>query len=246
LDCNDPSDSPPLPPGRWCDSVADASDGSGTVHVEIDQVYKYLGIAPGDWPLNGTAVDVIGYSFYDGEGGGSTTSPIPGGWEIHPVTAWSLSGSSSDMFVLTVSARSGGSTGPAPGSYRMDSGSIVTVTAFPSPGYNFSGFTVDGRVSTLNPVNVTMNSNHMLNASFVPSSSPPPSSQNPNPPSGSSPPPQLPNSQGNCPRCHQTSRTPTLWFVGMSGLSGAITVVGGSYLARRRDRRDKTHNSRIS
>jgi len=246
LDCNDQSDSPPLPPGKWCDSVADANDGSGTVHVEIDQVYKYLGITPADWALNGTAVDIIGYSFYDGEGGGSPTSPVPGGWEIHPVTRWSLSGLSRGRFVLSVSAGSGGSTGPGPGSYSMASGSIATVTAFPSLGYNFSGFTVDGHVSTLNPVNVTMNSNHVLNASFVRSSSPPHSPQNPNPPSGSQPPPQLPNNQGNCPQCHQTSRTPpTLWFVGISGATATITVVGGSYLARRRDRRDKAPNSRI-
>lgn len=247
LDCNDPSDTPALPSGIWCDSVADANDGSGTVHIEIDQVYKYLGIAPIDWPRNGTAVDIIGYSFYDGEGGGSPSSPVPGGWEIHPVTAWTLSGTPRSTFVLTISSEPGGSTGPGPGSYPMAAGSIVTVTAFPSLGYNFSGFTVDGRVSTLNPLNVTMNSNHVLNASFVPSNSPPPASQNPNPPSSSPPPPKLPNTQGSCSQCYQTSRTqPALWFVGAAGLSGTITIVGGSYLARRRDRRDKTPISRIS
>jgi Divergent InlB B-repeat domain len=259
LDCNDLSDTPPLPSGRWCDSVADANDGSGSVHLEIDQVYKYLGIAPADWPRNGTVVDIIGYSFYDGEGGGSPTSPVPGGWEIHPVTAWMFSGSSSSTFVLTVSAGSGGSTGPGPGSYTVAPGSIVMVTAFPSLGYNFSGFSVDGRVSTLNPVNLTMNSDHVLSASFVPSSSPAPPPQNPNPPIGSPPNPLQPNTpggsspssgspggQGICGRCPQASRTSSLWYAGVSGLSAIITVVSGSYLVRRWDRRDKTPISRFS
>ncbi len=158
-DCNDSRDTPPAPSGTWCDSTADASDGTGTVHVEIDQVYKYLGIAPADWPSNGATVDIIGYTFMDGEGGGTS-------WEIHPVTAWSLSGSSSGMFTLTVSAGSGGSTSPAPGSYSEASGSVVTVTAVPSSGYTFNGFTLDGVVSASNPILVTMNANHAVSASF--------------------------------------------------------------------------------
>src|SRR5881296_1690439 len=158
-DCNDSRDTPPAPSGTWCDSTAYANDGTGTVHVEIDQVYKYLGIAPADWPANSATVDIIGYTFMDGEGGGTS-------WEIHPVTAWSLSGSSSGTFTLTVSAGSGGSTSPAPGSYSEASGSVVTVTAVPSSGYTFNGFTLDGVVSASNSILVTMNANHAVSASF--------------------------------------------------------------------------------
>ena len=165
-DCNDSSDTPARPSGSWCDSVADANDGTGNVHVEIDQVYKYLGIAPADWPASGATVDIAGYTFYDGEGGGSPTNPVPGGWEIHPVTEWVLSGSSS-RFILTVSSGSGGSTIPGPGSYSVASGSTVLVSASPLSSYSFTGFSVDGHVSMANPVTVTMNSNHAVSATFV-------------------------------------------------------------------------------
>ncbi len=168
-DCSDPGDSPPAPPGTWCDSVADVSDGTGTVHVEIDQVYKYLGIAPADWPIAGASLNIIGYTFMDGEGGTS--------WEIHPVTAWSLSNSST--FTLAVSAGSGGTMSPAPGSYAEPAGSIVSVTANPSSGFTFYGFTLDGVVSTANPISVPMNSNHILNASFSSSPYSPPVRQSP-------------------------------------------------------------------
>jgi hypothetical protein len=153
----------------WCDSVAEASDGTGTVHVEIDQVYKYLGIAPADWPTNGASVNIIGYTFMDGESGTS--------WEIHPITAWSLSNSST--FTLTVSAGPGGTMSPPPGSYAEPSGSMLSVTAHPSSGFALEGFTLDGVVSKANPISVTMNSNHILNASFSSSPYPPPAQQSP-------------------------------------------------------------------
>jgi Divergent InlB B-repeat domain len=218
-DCNDPSDTPPLPAGTWCDSTADVNDGTGTVHVEIDQVYKYLGIAPPDWPANGTAVNISGYTFYDGEGGGTPTNPSPGGWEIHPVTAWSYAGNPPSTFILSVVTGSGGSTSPIAGSYSEASGSTVTVTASPSTGYIFSNFTLDGIVSTANPITVTMNANHALKASFAPSGSSPPSKQPSNP---------------FCFPCLSFSRA--LITIGLVAVSGLIAIVALLGIANSRNR----------
>ena len=208
-DCNDSSDTPPPSTGTWCDSTADINDGTGMVHVEIDQVYKYLGIAPPDWPANGVPVNVSGYTFYDGEGGGTPTSPSPGGWEIHPVTAWSYTGNPPSSFTLSVKAGFGGTTNPSAGSYSEASGSTITVIASPSPGYSFGNFTLDGTVSTANPITVTMNANHALSATFVPTGSPPPSLQ--------------PSNQGICFSCLLSSRT--LADVGLFAASGLVIIV---------------------
>jgi hypothetical protein len=228
-DCNDPSDTPPLPAGTWCDSTADANDSTGTVHVEIDQVYKYLGIAPPDWPANGTAVNISGYTFYDGENGGTPTNPSPGGWEIHPVTAWSYSGNPPSTFILSVVTGSGGSTTPSAGSYSEASGSTVTVKASPSTGYRFSNFTLDGIVSTANPITVTMNANHALSASFSPGGS---SSQQPSNPF--------------CFPCLSFSRT--LITIGLVAVSGLIAIVAllGIANSRNRARLGNTRRTRHS
>jgi hypothetical protein len=219
-DCNDSSDTPSPPAGTWCDSTADVNDGTGTVHVEIDQVYKYLGIAPADWPANGVAVNISGYTFYDGEGGGTPTNPSPGGWEIHPVTAWSYTGNPPSPFILTVTTGSGGTTNPSAGSYSEASGSTVTVTASPSPGYIFGNFTLDGIVSTANPITVTMNSNHALSAFFAPSSSPPPSPQ--------------PSNQGICFACLLSPRNlANVRLVVASGLISIVAVLGIANLKAR-------------
>jgi List-Bact-rpt repeat protein len=212
-DCNDSSDTPSPPAGTWCDSTADVNDGIGTVHVEVDQVYKYLGIAPPDWPANGVAVNISGYTFYDGEVGGTPTNPSPGGWEIHPVTSWSYAGTPPSTFILTVMTGSGGSTDPSAGSYSEASGSTVTVAASPSQGYSFSNFTLDGTVVGANPITVTMDANHALSASFDPRGSPPPSPQ--------------PNNQGICFLCLLSSPIlANIWLVVESGLIAIVAVLG--------------------
>jgi hypothetical protein len=232
-DCNDSSDIPTLPAGTWCDSTADVNDGTGTVHVEIDQVYKYLGIAPPEWPANGVAVNVSGYTFYDGEGGGTPTNPSPGGWEIHPVTAWTYAGNPPSTFILTITSGSGGTTNPSAGSYYEASGSTVTVTASPSPGYSFSNFTLDGIVSTANPITVTMNSNHALSAFFVPGSSPPPLPQ--------------PSNQGICFACLLSSRTlANVGLVAATGLISIVAVLGIANLKARAQLRNVRRMRRLS
>jgi hypothetical protein len=69
-------------------------------------------------------------------------------------------------YTLTISATAGGTTDPATGSYSYVAGTNVTVTASPSAGYNFGRWLLDGASKTDNPINVTMDANHTLEAVF--------------------------------------------------------------------------------
>ena len=70
--------------------------------------------------------------------------------------------------VLAILATTGGTTDPTPGSYIYDEGATARVTASPVSGYRFDHWTLDGVVHTENPINVLMNTDHTLNAVFVP------------------------------------------------------------------------------
>jgi hypothetical protein len=64
-----------------------------------------------------------------------------------------------------VSPAAGGSISPASGYYA--SGSVVTISATPAPGYQFAGFT--GALSgTANPQNLTITGNASVTATFTP------------------------------------------------------------------------------
>jgi hypothetical protein len=67
---------------------------------------------------------------------------------------------------LTISSSSGGSTSPASGIWEYAETSQVPVTANPSNGYFFDYWLLDGNSSTQNPITVTMNGNHTLQANF--------------------------------------------------------------------------------
>jgi hypothetical protein len=70
---------------------------------------------------------------------------------------------------LTISASSGGTTNPAPGTYAYNYGSSVTVTASAYSGYYFSYWSLDGTAYYNNPITVTMTADHSLTAYFYPS-----------------------------------------------------------------------------
>lgn len=71
---------------------------------------------------------------------------------------------------LSISAGSGGTTDPVPGSYSYACGSTVTVTASANSGqgYTFDYWVLDGATvsGNPNPITVTMNSCHTLKAYF--------------------------------------------------------------------------------
>ena len=69
------------------------------------------------------------------------------------------------VVTLSISAGSGGTTGPAPGSYLYDWDTDATITANPAVGYEFSGW--NGSLSgTENPATIVMDSDKSISASF--------------------------------------------------------------------------------
>ncbi len=69
-------------------------------------------------------------------------------------------------YCLTISAGSGGTTVPTPGTYEYDEEPTVEVTAIADGGYSFDYWVLDGATKYDNPITVTMNSDHTLNAYF--------------------------------------------------------------------------------
>jgi len=67
---------------------------------------------------------------------------------------------------LTISAESGGTTDPTPGTYTYGCGESVTVTAIPDSNYDFEYWVLDGATFYNNPITVNMNSDHTLKAHF--------------------------------------------------------------------------------
>ncbi len=69
---------------------------------------------------------------------------------------------------LTITAGTGGTTNPAPGTYTYSGGTVVSVQALRNAGYVLDHWTLDGVTRTGNPISVTMDANHALVAYFVP------------------------------------------------------------------------------
>jgi predicted secreted protein len=76
-------------------------------------------------------------------------------------------------YTLTIAATAGGTTNPTPGTYITTIGTVVTVNATPYANYLFDHWTLETNGifvnSTTNPIPVTMNANHSLQAFFTPS-----------------------------------------------------------------------------
>ncbi|TET21001.1 hypothetical protein E3J74_00370 [Candidatus Bathyarchaeota archaeon] len=70
------------------------------------------------------------------------------------------------QYTLSISATTGGTTDPAPGTHTYDYGSSVTVTASPSTNYEFDYWLLDGATMYGDEIAVTMNSDHTLKAYF--------------------------------------------------------------------------------
>ncbi len=71
------------------------------------------------------------------------------------------------QYNLTISAGTGGTTNPSPGTYAYNSWTEVSIEAVPNSGYKFSGWS--GSASgTTNPITITMDSDKSITASFSP------------------------------------------------------------------------------
>jgi len=68
---------------------------------------------------------------------------------------------------LTITSTEGGTTDPPPGTHTYVNGTQVSVTAIPNNGFSFDCWLLDGEKRTENPITITMDSNHTLEAYFV-------------------------------------------------------------------------------
>jgi hypothetical protein len=68
---------------------------------------------------------------------------------------------------LTISAMTGGTTSPSPGTYKSAKDSEINVVAIASQGYAFQYWMLDGIMRTENPLTVKMNTDHTLTAYFT-------------------------------------------------------------------------------
>jgi len=107
----------------------------------------------------------------NGYGFDEWTGDVPEGHESdNPITITmdsdkSITANFIRQYTLTIAAGTGGTTDPSPGSYTHDSGASASVTAIPSSGYQFSGWSGDAS-GTTNPITITMNSDKSITASF--------------------------------------------------------------------------------
>ncbi|MEM3011115.1 MAG: NosD domain-containing protein [Candidatus Bathyarchaeia archaeon] len=101
------------------------------------------------WELNGTNV--------------GTTNPINirinANYVLHAVFLLT--------YTLTISTTTGGTTDPPPGVYKHIVGNTINVKATEHAGYSFIHWIIDGAYESANPINITMNTNHMLLAVFA-------------------------------------------------------------------------------
>jgi hypothetical protein len=71
-------------------------------------------------------------------------------------------------YTLTITSTAGGTTNPLPGPHQYAQGTVVQVTATPDATHIFDHWELDGsNVGSANPISVTMNSDHTLNAVFT-------------------------------------------------------------------------------
>jgi len=71
-------------------------------------------------------------------------------------------------YTLTIEASTGGTTDPPAGNHEYPSNTQVCVTAYAASGYCFDHWFFDAWNCTQNPVNVTMDTNHLLRPTFIP------------------------------------------------------------------------------
>jgi len=149
--------------GQTAKQVVQYSDSHAVVGVSdngymLDHwVFEGVTVAPGaSKSIGGTTVTASGL---DSSGDGSLTiSNMYHDYDLEACFALAYS--------LTITAGTGGTTNPAPGTYYYASGSPVTVTAIPDTGYEFDHWVRNGVTYTANPMSFAISSNTNLAAYF--------------------------------------------------------------------------------
>jgi hypothetical protein len=119
------------------------------------------------------ALAVAGYSIDHFLVNGASRTPDANGFIYVNISADTTiqavyQGGGPTQYTLTIQAPSGsGSTNPATGGWSYSGGAQAQVTATPGSGYAFDHWVLDGANYSANPISITMNSNHTLQAFFV-------------------------------------------------------------------------------
>ena len=154
-----------------------ATTGGTTNPVPGDYVYNAGTVVPV------TAVPNTGYQLdhwlFDGESIGKADTVNVTMSANHTLQAVFVIIPPPPEYTLSIATTTGGTTNPAPGTYRYAENTSVQVTAIPNvTGYNFDHWVLDGINYTANPITVVMNKDHTLTAYFSTTPPPPPETYN--------------------------------------------------------------------
>jgi hypothetical protein len=146
-----------------------AGDGAYELWIDGKQVFTVTGVdnltARTESPYLGGPVNYI----QTGERWASVGAPAHGVYVDEFAVATSYIGPLPAVeHTLTIATTAGGTTDPAPGTYKYPEGTTVKVTAIPASGYSFSHWVLDGGTRTENPINVLMDTDHTITAYFTP------------------------------------------------------------------------------
>jgi len=142
-------------------TVTLATSGSGTTSP-----------APGAYAVQAgttgsvTATPATGYTFTGWSGAATgTANPVTITVDRNMTLTASFANGAAVSYTLAIDASGNGSTSPAPGAHTYASGTAVQVTATPTGGATFAGWS-GAATGTANPVTVTMDGNKTLTATF--------------------------------------------------------------------------------
>jgi uncharacterized repeat protein (TIGR02543 family) len=159
-------------------SVSVTMTGNKTVTANFGQQYTLMIAAgaggttnpvPGTYTYDAGAVVSIqatastGYKFSGWSGDASgMTNPI----SVTMTSNKSVAANFIRQYTLTITAGTGGTTNPVPGTYIYDDGQSVSIQATASTGYRFGAWSGDAS-GTMNPISVTMNGDKAVKANFI-------------------------------------------------------------------------------
>jgi hypothetical protein len=128
--------------GNW--QWEGAYGGPNTYGRDSHYAYSIVQTSDGGYTL-------AGCTYYFGAGGSD---------------AWLIK-TSAESYNLTITTTTGGITNPPPETYSYSAATMANVTAAPNTGYYFDHWELDGvDVGSTNPITITMNTNHTLEAMF--------------------------------------------------------------------------------
>jgi len=142
--------------------------GAGSGDIWVLKLFSDGNIDPHCGFIGSSSASVLNASFSPGDTNitPEDTLIIPSDTSISPQPSDATVTFLCQEYILTISANTGGTTNPAPGTYIYDPGAQASVQAIPSSGYQFSRWSGDTS-GTTNPVTINMDSDKSVTANFT-------------------------------------------------------------------------------